>query len=201
MQQQAQTNSLLQQLVSTSQANQISSASSFIGTSIQATGDKIGLQNGAATVAYNLATAASSVTVSIKDSSGNTVFQSQVTSAGMAQGNNTVQWNGVNSYTGKQEPDGVYTVSVTATDGQGNAITATPYVTGSVSSAAISNGSIVLDVNGLQVPVSSVTNVINLPTASTTPLSSSSSSPSSSSGSGTTPSGSGTTSAHSGAAS
>jgi flagellar basal-body rod modification protein FlgD len=174
VQQQVQTNTLLQQLVTASQGNQVGSASSYIGTTIQATGNQIGLLNGSSTIGYNLASAASSVAITITDSSGNQVFNGTVNSSGLNAGNNGVPWNGTNSFTGAQEPDGVYTVSVKATDANGKDITATPFETGVVSSASISNGTVMLDVNGLAVPESNVTSVSNLPgtpsqTTTTTP--------------------------------
>lgn len=171
VQQQTQTNTLLQQLVNNSQTSQVSSASSFIGTTIQATGDQGALVNGSATFGYTLPNAAGTANVTITDSSGNVVF----TGTGSTNaGSNTVSWDGTNSITGATEPAGVYTIKVTATDSLGNAITATPYITGKVDSASISNGSVMLEIGALQVPQGNVTSVTNLPgTTSTTTASAS----------------------------
>lgn len=165
VQQQSETNTLLQQLVSASQANQISSASSFVGTTIQATGDQGALVSGNASFGYTLPTQAKNVQVSIADSSGNVVFTG--TGTGNA-GSNTVTWDGKNSLTGTMEPDGVYTISVTATDANGNPITATPFETGTVTSASISNNTLMLNIGALQIPETNVTSVSNLPGANGT---------------------------------
>jgi flagellar basal-body rod modification protein FlgD len=160
VQQQVQTNTLLSQLVSATQGNQVSSASSFIGTTVQATGNQAGLTSGgSATFGYTLASAAANAVVTIKDASGNVVY---VGNGSTNSGANSVSWDGTNSLNGSTEPAGTYSISVQATDASGNAITATPYETGTVSSASISNGVVMLNVGGLQIPETSVTSVTGL---------------------------------------
>jgi flagellar basal-body rod modification protein FlgD len=164
VQQQVQSNTYLQQILGAVQGNAVSSASSYIGTSIQAAGDQASLTSGGSTTfGYTLSAAATNVQVTVKDSSGNIVYQGTGTGN---SGSNTVSWNGTNSFTGASEPSGIYTVSVSATD-NGSPVTATPYITGTVQSASISNGTVELNLgNGLQVPSSSVTSITNLPGAS-----------------------------------
>lgn len=162
VQQQVQTNTLLQQLVNNSTATQVGSASSFVGTTIEAAGNQGALVNGNATFGYTLASSASNVHVSIKDSSGNVVFSGTGTTN---PGSNTVTWDGKNSLTGATEPDGTYTMSVTATDANGASITATPFIEGKVTSASIANGQVMLNIGSLQVPEGNVTSVTNLPGA------------------------------------
>ncbi len=165
VQQQVQSNTLLQQLVTNSQASQVSSASSFIGTNITATGNSGALTNGKATFGYTLPSAATAANVTISDSNGNIVFEG---TGSTNAGNNPVSWDGTNSFTGATEPDGVYTIAVKAVGSAGNAITATPYVTGTVDSASISNGSVVLNIGSLSIPEANVTSVTNLPGTQTT---------------------------------
>jgi len=161
VQQQTNTNTLLSQLITIAQGSQVSSASSFVGTTVQATGNQgaIATAGGTATFGYTLPEAAGNVSVSISDSSGNVVY----TGTGpTASGSNTVSWNGTNSFTGASEPAGTYTIKVTATDANGNPITATPFETGTVTSASISNGTVMLNVGGLQIPEGNVTSISNL---------------------------------------
>jgi flagellar basal-body rod modification protein FlgD len=165
VQQQVQGNTYLQQILAASQGNAVSSASSYIGTTIQATGDQGALPaSGNATFGYTLASSASKVQVTIKDANGSVVF------SGSGPGNagtNNVSWNGTNSVTGVTEPAGVYTMSVTAADANGTAITATPFITGTVQSASISNGVVNLSLgSGLEVPTTNVTSITNLPGSS-----------------------------------
>ena len=160
VQQQSQTNTLLKQLIAVSQGNQVSSASSFIGTTIQAPGNKGALVNGLGQFGYTLSSTAATANVTITDSLGNTVFSG--TGSKLA-GSNIVKWSGQNSFTGAQEPDGVYSIKVSATDANGASITATPFTTGTVSSASIDNGAVMLNIGALAIPEGSVTSVTNLP--------------------------------------
>ena len=164
VQQQVQGNQYLSQILAAVQGNQVGSASSYIGTTIQASGNQGSLSSGAAQFGYNLAYAASKVAVTIKDTNGAVVFQGTGTNN---SGSNTVTWDGTNSFTGATEPNGIYTMSVKATDANGNAITSTPFITGTVSSASISNGTVMLNLgNNLLVPTTNVTSISNLPGAS-----------------------------------
>ena len=110
VQQQVQSNTLLQQLVTNSTTNQVSSASSFVGTTMQASGNSLGLSGGNGTFGYTLPSAASSAIVTIKDSAGNIVYTGSGTTNA---GSNLVQrGHGSNSFTGATEPDGTYSFSV-----------------------------------------------------------------------------------------
>ena len=160
VQQQSQANTTLSSILSALQTNQVSSAASFVGTTIQAPGNQIALTNGTAEISYTLPSAAASAQVTITDSSGNVVFSG--TSTNNPSGTNTSSWNGVNSYNGSKEPDGVYTVKITANDIAGNAVTASPFVSGTVTSASVNNGSVMLNIGALQIPESSVTSVTNV---------------------------------------
>jgi flagellar basal-body rod modification protein FlgD len=79
------------------------------------------LQNSQAELAYTLPSAAASVTITVKDASGNVVNTlSGPTTAGLDR----VAWNGMNS-SDSQVADGTYTFSLVATDSSGNPITVT----------------------------------------------------------------------------
>lgn len=160
VQQQVETNTLLKQLISNSQASQVSSASSFIGTIIKAPGNQGALYNGQATFGYTLDGAASVAKVTLTDASGNVVFSGM---GSVNKGDNVVIWNGNNSFTGATAQDGIYTIQVAATDAQGNKVNATPYITGSVNSASINNGTVMLNIGALQVPEGDVISITNLP--------------------------------------
>lgn len=160
VQQQVQSNTTLSQILAATQGNQVSSAASYIGTTIQASGNQGGLSGGHATFGYTLASAATNTQVTIKDGLGNTVFTGSGTNN---SGSNTVSWDGKNSFTGATEPDGTYSISVTSADAQGRAVAATPYITGQVTSASIANGVVNLSIGSLQVPTTSVTSITNLP--------------------------------------
>ncbi len=163
VQQQVEANSYLKQLLAAVQSNQVGNAASYIGTTVQATGNQGALIGGTAQFGYDLVTAAGAVQVTIKNSGGQQVFSGTGTTSA---GRNIVNWDGINSHTGAKEADGVYTISVKATDANNNAVQATPFIIGKVNSAQISNGEVMLDIGALQVPASNVTSITNLPGAS-----------------------------------
>lgn len=159
VQQQVNTNTYLEKMLTVLQGNQVSSAASYVGTVIQAEGSQGGLVNGDAQFGYTLPANTGSAEVAITNSAGIVVF---VGTGSTVTGNNPVTWDGKNSFTGQQMADGVYNISVKAKDVNGKDITATPYITGTVSSASISNGEVQLNVNGLVVPLSKITSVGNV---------------------------------------
>jgi flagellar basal-body rod modification protein FlgD len=126
VEQQLNTNNLLQQLVNLNGgATGVKSLLGYVGSYVEApaTNNQILIQNSQANFSYTLPSAAQSVTLTIKNSAGNTVASM---SGPTASGANTVVWNGQDS-SGNQLSDGLYTLSVAATDTSGNALTATNY--------------------------------------------------------------------------
>jgi flagellar basal-body rod modification protein FlgD len=144
VQQSVNTNSNLQKLLSVMQGSQLNSAADSIGKTVEATGNQGFLVNGNAEFSYSLASAASNVTVTINDASGNAVYTG--TGSGYA-GNNVVTWDGSEN-NGSTAPDGVYQISVKATDASGGNVAATTYTTGVVSSANMNGGQVSLELDG-----------------------------------------------------
>jgi flagellar basal-body rod modification protein FlgD len=125
----------------------------YIGKSVTATGSTIPLQDGSANWDYNLPSTASNVTLTVQDSSGNTVYS---TTGNPAAGQHSFTWNGNNS-SGTAEPAGDYTLQVAAVDGSGNAITTTTEIVGTVTGVDTSNGTTELQIGDVTVPASNVT--------------------------------------------
>lgn len=124
VEQQLNTNSDLQQLITLQKNNGgVTSALNYIGGYAESTTTtgQMSLQNGSSEIGYTLPSAAQSVTVTVKDSSGNTVA---TLTGPTTQGLNYLSWNGQDS-SGNQLSDGAYTFSVAATDTSGNAETIT----------------------------------------------------------------------------
>jgi flagellar basal-body rod modification protein FlgD len=124
VEQQLNTNSLLQQLVNL-QGGQggVKSLLNYVGSYVQvpSTNNDILVQGGTANFAYTLPSAAQSVVLTVKDASGNTVA---TMNGPTTSGVNNVSWNGSET-DGSQAPDGVYTIAIAAADSGGNALTAT----------------------------------------------------------------------------
>lgn len=98
--------------------------SSLIGKNVAVAGNALVLSNGTATGAYNLATAATDVQVTIANSSG-TVLGTMDLGAQQA-GTQTFTWNG-EAPDGSAEQAGTYQFSVSATGTNGSVVTSTAY--------------------------------------------------------------------------
>jgi flagellar basal-body rod modification protein FlgD len=153
VEQQAGTNSRLDKLIAASPGGSLGSSVSYIGHTVEASGDQVALSSGTATIAYSLPSAGASATVEILNSSGSVV----TTLTGSAtSGTQQVTWDGTDS-SGSTVADGAYTVSVSATDSSGKAITPTTYTSGTVTGVETSGSETLLDLgNGLQVSTSNV---------------------------------------------
>jgi flagellar basal-body rod modification protein FlgD len=157
VQQQILSNQYLQQLVS-AQSSGVPNAVDLIGKNVTADISTANLTNSSATWNYNLPSAASNATVTVTNSSGQTVFFG--TAPSFNSGSNNFTWNGL-STAGAQEPDGVYTLKVTAVDSTGASITPTLSVSGVASSVQSVNGTTMVTIGSTQVPVSAIANVAN----------------------------------------
>jgi len=137
VEQQINTNSNLQTLISMFGSTSMNSLVGYIGKQVETAGDKAVLQNSFANVVYSLPTAAQTADVQIKDATGAVVLDASGTTFA---GRNQVSWNGLDN-SGNQLPDGTYTVSITAKDAAGNPITATTSTVG-VATAVDSNAGV-----------------------------------------------------------
>jgi len=168
VQQQIDTNNELQQLVSLFTASATNNAVSYIGKQIDATpaagtAAQTELTNSQATLVYDLPAGASSATVTITDSVGNTVFSGPGTTIA---GRNQVVWKGGtnpnSSGTSTTAPDGTYNFTVNATDSSGKTVTATTMTSGTVTAVDTQNGTATLSLGGtLSVPLSNVQTIYN----------------------------------------
>lgn len=128
----------------------------YIGHTVEAKADTATLSSGSATFGYSLSAAASNVSITIKDSSGNTVWTGSGT--GNA-GTNSFTWDGKDS-SGKQLSDGgQYTISVTATDSAGNSVFNYSTITGKVTGIDTSTSTPSLTIDGVPVSASDIIGV------------------------------------------
>ena len=129
VEQQIKTNENLEALVAEQTSRKFDSAVNYIGLAVDALGNTGELANGQGTFAYELDGTAANATVIISDVDGNAVFRGN---GSTFNGKNIVAWDGVNSFNGRQMPDGTYLISVAATDSRGNQVTSRPLSTGIV---------------------------------------------------------------------
>lgn len=99
------------------------SRTSLIGHRVKLTGALVELGTGPATVAYTLDGAAASVKVTITDAAGKVIRT--LTGSGQSAGDQTLTWDGKDQ-NGLAVSQGTYGFTVSATNSQGGAVTATP---------------------------------------------------------------------------
>lgn len=150
------TNKNLEQLLASYQSNELASAVSFIGKSIEAPGSTSVLNKGSARWSYQLGAEAQATTLKVLDSSGKTVFQT-IGQTGL--GRHEFEWDG-NDVFGNPLPEGAYTLAVSAADSQNTAIDATTNLIATAQAVLTEDGVNKVDVGGFTVPLSSIVAVI-----------------------------------------
>jgi flagellar basal-body rod modification protein FlgD len=151
--------SSLQNMQAAMASNQVTSGASLLNQYVLAPGTTATLASGGAIAgAVNAPTGATSLTVSIANSSGAPVTSFQVTPA--SSGMTSFSWNGTTS-TGTTAAAGNYTVAVNATV-NGASQTVPPMVVSQVQSVTIDSSTQQLDLNTTSgtVPLSSVVTIL-----------------------------------------
>jgi len=159
-------NTGIENLATIGQQQQLLGAVNFMGKTIEATGTAVSLADGEATpVTFTLPQDASTCLVNVLDTSGSIVRTVDLGSA--TAGSVEFTWDG-KDYNGTTMADGQYQVAVTATNADGEVMTVSSTMTGTVSGITQSNGTYYLDIgNGRNVAFTDITNVINSSSAST----------------------------------
>jgi len=155
VEQQLKTNEFLETLAASAQNASNIEAVSFIGKQVTAAGASAQLSNGNASWEYSLNRSASDTTITIRDSNGAIVHTDETS---LASGTGNFSWDGRDA-SGNQLPDGNYSITINARDGNGSFVPVTTQVTGTVSGVDLSGGVPILLVGGAQVNLSSVLSV------------------------------------------
>lgn len=153
----------LENLVNLQLAWQTTNAVSYIGKTVEASGENVYLKNGEALIRYSLEEDAGVATVIIKDQSGKTVRELTVD---RTKGAHTVTWNGKDK-DGVALDDGFYSVEVKATKGQNTAVGATTKFSGVVESIENVNGQVLLHVGNSKLAIGDITSVRETPASTT----------------------------------
>ncbi|MDR3498958.1 MAG: flagellar hook capping FlgD N-terminal domain-containing protein [Parvibaculum sp.] len=161
VEQQIQTNTNLQALLSANIFQAANTAVGLIGKQVTATGSGALLQNGSASWTINLGSPAPSTTVQVLNANGATVYSSTINGT---TGDQPYTWNGQDQ-SGYTLPDGTYYLQVTANDASGNAVTSSIKTQGIVTAVDITSSNPVITVNGAQIKYSDVTNVTAAPSS------------------------------------
>lgn len=138
-----QLNDSMQSLLSGVQTSQTMAATSLIGRSVLVPGSAVQLAEGqTATMVADLAQAADTLLLTIRDASGK-VVRTQTLDAQSA-GQQSLSWDGKTD-AGSSAPAGSYQFEVQASSA-GQAVTATTLMAGQVASVSLTGGSVQLDI-------------------------------------------------------
>jgi flagellar basal-body rod modification protein FlgD len=157
VEQQINTNTNLQTLISQGTTNASAVTTGYLGKKVSVTNGNASLSNGAATWTYNLGTAAASTQLSVTNASGQTVYTA---TGSTTAGNNTFNWNGQDN-NGNQLNDGTYKLTVTAKDQSGGTVTTSVASAGTVSQIDLTGSSPKLVIGNMEVSPSDVAAVSN----------------------------------------
>jgi len=160
-------NDLLKQLVANTGTN-LSSAVGLIGKEVRAATSDAALSNGQAKWGYSLPANAADVKIEVLDSNGLPVRTVAASGDDMKAGEHSFTWDGKDAL-GVTQPDGVYSLRITATDASAKSIASSIYVQGMVTAIQQDNGASVITVNGGKVPIGLVTSITQAAAAATPP--------------------------------
>jgi flagellar basal-body rod modification protein FlgD len=153
LEQQLQTNSNLQTLISNQSATGLSGSLGYLGHTVLASGDAFAMpEDGSTTINYSLPQAAASASMTVTDAAGQVMGSIPVPTN---SGSNSFAFDG-SLPDGTDLPAGQYTYAITAASATGQAITATTYTSGVVTAIDTSAGAPVLSLGALSVNASNV---------------------------------------------
>jgi flagellar basal-body rod modification protein FlgD len=131
-------------------------SSNYIGQTVTAKADSATLENGSISFGYSLNSAAKNVTLTVSDSSGNTVWTGSGTTTA---GSNSFTWDGTTTKGTQLSDGGSYSLSVTATDSSGSSVYGYTTVSGKVTAVDNSSGTTMLKIGNTSVAASSIVGV------------------------------------------
>jgi flagellar basal-body rod modification protein FlgD len=157
VEQQINMNTNLQTLISMQQTSEATSALQLVGSTVTVGGQTATLSNASGSSAIWNLTAASPATanLTITNSSGQTAFTGTMA---LNAGSQSFSWNGTGN-NGQTWPDGTYTLTVTATGANGQAVTVSSQVQGVVSAVNTNANPPTLTVGGQTVQISQITSI------------------------------------------
>jgi flagellar basal-body rod modification protein FlgD len=152
VEQQIDTNASLEKMLEFQTVGQAASAINYLGSTVEADGNVVPLQNGKAEFSFTLPEQADATLVVISDSSGTVVHSA----AGATDiGKHNFVWDGLDS-NGNPLPEGSYTVTVTARDADSELIEAPTSVFGKVTGIESTDDGALLVLGGVHIPLNDV---------------------------------------------
>ena len=152
VEQQININGNLTSLIGLTQQNIASNVVNYIGKTIEGPSNQAPLINGALKASYNVTDTAASLNVAVKNAKGDIVFSK---TGDATKGVHEFDWDGKDS-NGIQQPDGTYTLEVSALAADGSSVDTSTTVFGKVTGVTSVNGVTTLLMGNIGIPVTSV---------------------------------------------
>lgn len=134
----------------------MSAAVGYIGKTVTADVNTATLNDGSASWNYSLGTTAAKATLKVLDSGGNIIWTGDAPD--MSKGTHSFEWDG-KDVNGRPVPNGDYTLSVTAKTANDADIETAVGISGVVTAADSSSGTVMLRIGASEVPLSAVVGV------------------------------------------
>lgn len=128
-------------------------ATTLIGKTAVANGNKITFSGESSNIQFNLNSSVETLTLTIKDSSGNIVRT--ITETGFSEGLNSVYWDGKNSL-GDTVIEGDYNYKITAYNNEGDLIQSQSLISGKIDGISYDENGIVLMINGNKINLNEI---------------------------------------------
>jgi len=158
LEQQQNTNDTLTQMLALQQSSGQTNAVSMVGKDAIYNSSQMDLSAGG-TISVNatLAATAGDVIMEVDDASGNAVRHQSF--GPMTAGSQTLAWDGLND-SGVAQPPGTYSVSVSATDLSGKAVSVTQQARGLITGVSFQNGTTQLMIGNTTISLSDITEIL-----------------------------------------
>jgi len=146
------TNAKLDQLVQLQTTNQLNSAISYMGKTVEVVADQVMLDSGGAKITYGLEAKAAQTIINIVDQAGRTV---RTVNGETDAGRHEFVWDGRDT-NGKQLEDGVYNFTVTSVDPDGKTVDTVTASVGKITGVEIVDGGVTLNIGDMGVPLDAI---------------------------------------------
>lgn len=155
VEQQIYQNANLEKLLAAQQNMQVASMVNYLGTTAEASGNALSLENGNAEASYSLSDNAAATTIAIKDGLGRIVY---VAPGETGAGRHSFSWDGRDNL-GNALPDGAYVLEVSAKRPDDSLVDIDQTTFGRVTGAASEDGQVLLYLGDTAVPIENVLSV------------------------------------------
>ncbi|MFK7793650.1 MAG: flagellar hook assembly protein FlgD [Devosiaceae bacterium] len=155
VEQQIQTNSYLESLIGSTEAQAVNAVVGYLGSIVTADGTTTNLENGSASWMLNSDALAGASTITISDENGRQVFS---TPHSVPRGESTFSWDGRMS-NGQTAPNGTYSIQVIGNTNNNVSVDVDTAISGEVTAVDVTSGEPMLQIGGVEVSLGAIRRV------------------------------------------